>query len=220
MSDINANLPLLPIEVESPFDPRIDQIFTMMMVDDDFKKKDRILQEIRNLVNNYNNADAYYLLALCYGGSQFIDPNFEFNTNNHANDIVFVCNMLNNALANGSFIAMLGARRFKEYIPLDNVYFHPPYNSDKEVFLKALEYAKKGNMLCKYTVANAIYWGDIFEILSLSNSQRKDMVEYILYEDMAYSFYLELLEKGYPCKKQFFENKDDILRIRDELNAN
>lgn len=123
----------------------------------------RALQEAAN----EGNGDAYFFLGRCYLGNGFVDSRFGFRP-----DDVQGIECFNRSIELGSAIGMFATRRLAGFHPRCGSFVHAPYQSSQEVWEVVNGMAAAGQIFCKYLIANAYYYGDVFDFLSIAPEER------------------------------------------------
>lgn len=177
----------------SKLDSRIEKIVRIFWIDKDLRRGKEARQLLEQMVDE-GNADAYYFMARCYAGPQFVDAGFGFPDDD---DKCF--EYLDLSIQNGSALGMFSGRRFGGYKPPDGTFVHAPYHSLKEIWDEVCHIADSGELFTKYLVANAYYYGDVAELSGMDFSHMtRDMItqQFRRWAEVAITMYEELIQKN------------------------
>ncbi len=169
----------------------IAEAVRILWIDKDVAKGQEALRILQEAVDA-GNPDAYYYLARCYAGRQYVNYGFGFEEDDKKVD-----ELLDLSIEKGSALGMFAARRFGGYEPRCGSFVHEPYHSDKEVWEAVCAMAKTGELFVKYLVANAYYYGDVIDLSEFDMSQVDDIdAQFREFQMVACAMYEELLAEG------------------------
>ena len=169
----------------------IAEAVRILWIDKDVAKGQEALRILQEAVDA-GNPDAYYYLARCYAGRQYVNYGFGFEEDDKKVD-----ELLDLSIEKGSALGMFAARRFGGYEPRCGSFVHEPYHSDKEVWEAVCALAKTGDLFVKYLVANAYYYGDVIDLSEFDMSQVDDIdAQFREFQMVACAMYEELLAEG------------------------
>lgn len=170
---------------------KIAKAVRILWVDKETEKGREALTMLQEAAEE-GNPDAYYYLARCYAGRQYVNYGFGFEADDDKVD-----ELLNLSIEKGSALGMFAARRFGGYEPKDGTFVHEPYHSNKEIWDEVCRIAASGDLFTKYLVANAYYYGDVIELSEFDMSRVRDIDAQIReFQTIACKLYDELLAEG------------------------
>lgn len=134
------------------------------------------------------NADAYYYMGRMYLGSGYIPQCITFEYDLEKGEHYF-----NVSMQKGSALAMFACRRLSGFEPENGSFVNPPFDTQTEVFRAVYFNAIAGDVFYQYVLANAYYFGDVFELLDIPDT------DYLanLSARVALNLYEEQLSAGY-----------------------
>lgn len=171
-------------------DSRIKKVVQILWIDEDFQRGAEAKQLLEQMVEE-GNADAYYFLARCYAGPQFVNTGFDFPDDENK-----CFEYLDLSIKNGSALGMFAGRRFGGYKPPNGTFVHEPYHSLKEIWEEVCHIADSGEFFTKYLVANAYYYGDVAKLLEMDFSHTPPQLitqQFRQWAETAIMMYEELL---------------------------
>lgn len=142
------------------FDERVEKAVHLIWFDTHSGRREEALALLRDAAN-MGDGDAYYFLGRCYLGRSYVDPVVEM-----PEDKKFAFECFDMSLALESGIGRFGTLHLEEYarsLRADNSGF-----SEKKAWDAVFEKASKGQLFCKFLIANEYYYGTAADFLGIS----------------------------------------------------
>ena len=134
------------------FDERVEQAMQIIWFDRKPDRREEALALLRAAAN-IGDGDAFYFLGRCYLGKSYVDPALEMPV-----DTSFAFECFNQSLIFESAVGMFGTMHQEGYHPPNGTAVHPPYHSKKEIWHTVSQKAERGQIFCKFLIANAYYY--------------------------------------------------------------
>lgn len=176
------------------FDDRVEKAIDILWLKQDKEQSDSALRMLKEAANE-GNGDACFFLARCYFGPSYVYSKFGF-----PEDDTRGYRYIEKSMELGSAVGMFGARRVGGFEPARGTYIYPPYTTDKQIWDEVSSKIQTGTgpsqIILKYMVANAYYYGDVIELMEIPDSEiNEQKIQSFMYE--AARIYEECLRQGF-----------------------
>lgn len=188
------------------FDERVESAIQIIWFDRNPARREEALSLLRGAAN-IGDGDAFYFLGRCYLGKSYVDPVFEMPVDT---DFAYEC--FHQSLIFESAVGMFGTMHQEGYEPPDGTAVHPPYHSKKQIWDAVSQMAARGQVFCKFMIANAYYYSTAADFLGITPENAGDKrFARLQYEwtAMAVKLYEECVARGLGIA---IPNLVDILR--------